>query len=124
MTGPFARAACLAGPASADVTVKGDAAAWREVTAAYAKLNALPGYRIKTEVPGGGTLVVEIVPATRAMHSVAHTPSGDVEMIAVGDQTRFRGTMPGAPAGWQCAGVPSVPRLTDPTAIQGTVDVA
>src|SRR5215470_5611755 len=123
MTGPFARAACLAGPASADVTVKGDQAAWREVTAAYAKLNALPGYRIKTEVPGGGTLVMEMVPANRGMHSVAHTPNGDLEMIALGDQTRLRGTAPGAPAGWQCTGVPSVPKF-DPTAIQGTVDVA
>lgn len=115
---------CLAGPASADLTVKGDAAAWREVIAAYAKLNALPGYRIKTDVPGGGTLVMEMVPATRGMHSLAHTASGDIEMIAVGDQGRFRTTTPGAPAGWQCTGVPSVPRLNDPAAFQGTVDVA
>jgi hypothetical protein len=114
---------CLAAPASADLTVKGDQAAWREISAAYAKLNALPGYRIKTEVPGGGTLVMEMVPATRGMHSVAHTPNGDLEMIAVGDQTRLRGTAPGAPAGWQCTGVPSVPKF-DPAAIQGTVDVA
>jgi len=119
----FALITGLAGPASADLTVKGDQAAWREVTAAYAKLNALPGYRIKTEVPGGGTLVMEMVPATRSMHSVAHTPNGDIEMIVVGDQTRLRGTAPGAPAGWQCAGVPLVPKL-DPTAIQGTVEVA
>src|SRR5215469_15947870 len=95
----FALITGLAGPASADLTVKGDQAAWREVTAAYAKLNALPGYRIKTEVPGGGTLVMEMVPATRSMHSVAHTPNGDIEMIVVGDQTRLRGTAPGAPAG-------------------------
>jgi hypothetical protein len=110
-------------PASADLTVTGDGAAWNEVIAAYGKLNALPGYRIKTAVPGGGTMVLEMVPATPAMHTVIQTPNGNAEMIAVSGQTRMRTTMPGAPAGWQCAGAPPMPPL-DPKSFQGTVNVA
>jgi hypothetical protein len=113
----------LAGPASADLTVKGDAAAWREVVAAYGKLTGLSGYRIRTAM-AQGSMVVEVAPASGAMHSTMQTPNGDAEFVVVGGQSRMRMTMQGAPAGWRCVSVPQMPRLSDPTAFQGTVDIA
>ncbi|HKX19871.1 MAG TPA: hypothetical protein VJT33_17855 [bacterium] len=110
-------------PASADLTVKGDAAAWREVVAAYQKLSALPGYRMRTTMPQG-SMVVEVAPAGKAMHSTVESSSGGAEFIIVGGQSRMRITAAGAPAGWRCMNVPRMPNVSDPTAIQGTVDVA
>lgn len=116
-------AAVLAGPASADLTVNGDAAAWREVTAAYQKLGALSGYRMKTAMPQG-SMVVEVVPATGAMHSTMQMQNGGAEFIVVGGQSRMRTTASGSPSGWRCVNAPQIPRMSDPTAFQGTVDVA
>jgi len=113
----------LAGPASAELTVKGDAAAWREVVAAYGKLNTLSGYRMKTTMPQG-SMVMEVAPGSGAMHSTVQSPNGDAEFIVVGGQSRMRTTMQGAPPGWRCVNIPRMPRLGDPTAFQGTVDVA
>ena len=116
--------AALTGPASGDATVNGDAAAWREVVAAYGKLNTLSGYRMKTTGPGGGTMVIEVTAGGTAMHAMMQMQDGEVEVVRVGDQMRVRMDMPGAPAGWRCQGVPPVPRLSDPIGFQGTVDVA
>lgn len=109
-------------PASAELTVKGDAAAWREVVAAYQKLSAMPGYRIRTTMPQG-SMVVEVAPADKAMHSTVESASGGAEFIIVGGQSRMRITASGAPAGWRCVNVPQMPNLSDPSAFQGTVDV-
>ncbi len=116
---------CLAAalPASADLTVKGDAAAWREVVAAYQKLSALPGYRFRTTVPQG-SMIVEVAPADKAMHSTMQSANGGAEFIVVGGQSRMRMTAAGAPPGWRCVNVPKMPNMSDPTAFQGTVDVA
>lgn len=111
-------------PASADVTVTGDTAAWQEVIAAYRKLNALPGYRMKTAMAGGQSMVIEVAQGGTAMHSTMQGSSGGMEMVKVGDQIRFRIDAAGAPGGWRCTGVPPVLRAGDPTAVQGTVDVA
>ena len=113
-----------AGAASADLTVKGDQAAWKDVTAALGKLNALPGYRMKMLMPGGQTMIVEITQGGNAMRSTVQGQGGGMEMIKVGDQSRYRITAPGAPAGWQCQGIPSIPRANDLTAVQGTVEIA
>lgn len=120
----LALAAGLAGPASADLTVRGDAAAWREVVAAYGKLNTLSGYRMKMAMPGAGTMVIEVTSGGTAMHSMMQGQGGEMETVRVGDQMRVRMNMPGAPPGWRCQGVPPMPRLSDPTVFQGTVDVA
>lgn len=115
----------LAGAASAELTVKGDTAAWQEVLAAYGKLNALPGYRMKISMAPGQTMVIEVAPGASAMHSTMQSQNGGMEMIVVGDQSRYRITASGAPPGWQCRGVPRMPRPGDLTsAVQGTVDVA
>lgn len=113
----------LARPASADLTVKGDASAWREVVAAYGKLNGLSGYRMRTTMPQG-SMVVEAVPGNGAMHSTMQSPNGEMEIVVVGGQSRMRTTAQGAPAGWRCVNIPQMPRLSDPTAFQGTVDIA
>lgn len=110
-------------PAAGDLTVKGDAAAWREVIAAYQKLSALSGYRIRTAMPQG-SMVVEVAPADKAMHSTVESSSGGAEFTIVGGQSRMRITASGAPAGWRCVNVPQMPNMSDPTAFQGTVDVA
>lgn len=114
----------FAGAASADLTVKGDEAAWREVTAALGKLNALPGYRMKMVMPGGQTMVIEVAQGGNALRSTVQGQGAGMEMIKVGDQSRYRMTGTGAPAGWQCQGIPPIPRANDPATMQGTVDVA
>jgi hypothetical protein len=114
----------LAGPASADLTVKGDQAAWREVMAAFGKLNALPGYRMKMAMPGGQTMIIDVAQAGNAMHSTMQGQGGGMEMIRVGDQARYRMSTPGAPAGWMCQGIPPMPRANDPAGLQGAVEVA
>ena len=110
-------------PAAAELTVKGDAAAWREVVAAYQKLGALPGYRIRTTMPQG-SMIVEVAPADKAMHSTMESSSGGAEFIIVGGQSRMRVTASGAPAGWRCVNLPQMPNMSDPSAVQGAVDVA
>jgi hypothetical protein len=110
-------------PASAELNVKGDTAAWREVIAAYGKLSALSGYRIKGAM-AQGSMVVDVAPASKAMHSTIQSPNGGAEVIVVGAESRYRTTVQGAPTGWRCMSVPRTPRLDDPTAFQGTVDIS
>jgi hypothetical protein len=114
----------FAGAASADLKVKGDEAAWKEVTAALGKLSALPGYRMKMLTPGGQTMVVEVAHGGTEMRATVQGQGGGMEIVRVGDQARYRMTAPGAPAGWTCQGIPPLPRANDPTAMQGTVEVA
>jgi len=116
--------AAFACAASADLTVKGDQAAWKEVTAALGKLNTLAGYRMKMPTPGGQTMIVEVTQGGNAMRATVQGQGGGMEMIRVGDQSRYRMTAPGAPPGWTCEGMPSIPRAGDLAALQGTVDVA
>ncbi len=91
----------LAAPASAQVTVNGDAAAWREVMAAYQRLEALRTYRMKftgVGVPGAGA-VTEVVNPDRS-RTVVDLGQGGMEFVTVGKDTRTRlGN-----AAWQCQG--------------------
>ncbi len=114
-----------AGAAQADLTVKGDTAAWGDVVAAYKKLASLPGFRMKVSSGGAGPMmVVEVVPPD-SLHTTMQTGSGGMEMVSVKGQSRFRMNMPGAPAGWQCQGVPPIQLPRDPTRdVQGTVEVS
>ncbi len=114
--------AAAAAGASAELTVKGDAAAWPEVTEAYAKLNALPGYRMKM-ITGAQTMIIEVAPAGGAMHMTMQGTGGGMETLMAGGQVRYRVNAQGAPAAWMCQGVPPVPRVGDPTAVQGTVEI-
>jgi hypothetical protein len=89
--------------ASAELTVKGDAAAWPEVTEAYAKLNALPGYRMKM-ITGAQTMIIEVAPAAGAMHMTMQGTGGGMETIMAGGQVRYRVNAQGAPAAWDVSG--------------------
>lgn len=109
---------------AAELSVKGDAAAWREVMAAYDKLSALAGYKMKGTMPGGQTMVVEMARAGTALHMTMQGGNGAMEVIRVGDQSRYRMTAPGAPAGWMCQGLPEFQKPGDPAALQGTVEIA
>jgi len=117
-------ALALAETASADLTVKGDDAAWREVQAAYAKLNALSGYRMKSSMPGGGNMLVEVTSGGAAMHMLIHSSNGDIESYLTGGQVRMKMNVPGSPQQWQCQNAPAsmVPQ-TDTAKFEGTVDV-
>ena len=109
--------------ALADVTVKGDQAAWGEIAGAFEKLNALSGYRMKSSEEGQ-IIVFEIVPSQRASHIVAENQFGGMEIIIVGSDSRFRTKVRGVPTAWQCQAVPQNARPTDPMSIEGIVEVA
>ncbi len=116
--------------ASAELTVKGDQTAWAEVAAAYKKLYALSGFRMKLVAPEGQpSMVTEMVPPNSfhtmiEMGAGSASGSGSMEMISVGGQARYRVNMPGAPAQWMCQGGPPVQVPSDPSAVQGTVEAA
>ncbi len=114
-----------AGAAQADLTVKGDTAAWGDVVAAYRKLASLPGFRMKVSSGGAGPMmVVEVVPPD-SLHTTMQTGSGAMEMVSVKGQSRFRINMPGGPPGWQCQGVPPIQLPRDPTReVEGTVEAS
>jgi hypothetical protein len=115
----------LAGTASADITVKGDQAAWQEVQAAYGKLKALAGYRMKMDTPGA-SMMMEVASGGTAMHMIMRSAQGSVESYFVNGQIRVKNDMPDAQPGWHCSGAPSAAMAgpPDPTKIQGTVDIS
>ena len=109
--------------AQAELTVKGDTAAWDEVAAAFKKLGALSAYRMKT-TSSKGTIIMEIVPP-HSFHSIFETGGGTHEMMNVNGQGRSRLTgLARVPSRWQCFEVPA-PNFDDSFAsVQGTVDVS
>jgi hypothetical protein len=107
--------------AHAELTVKGDAAAWDEVAVAFKKLDALSAYRMKI-TSKAGTDVMEIV-SPNAFHSISQMGTTTNEVMNVNGQARSRITgLPGVPSGWQCFEV-TPPNFSDSLAgVQGTVD--
>lgn len=92
--------------AGAQVTVRGDAAAWQEVTAAFERLGRLRSYRMKITTPGQpASTVIEVVMPDR-FRTVIQAEGATIESIVVGRETRFRITGEGMPAVWQCQGRP------------------
>lgn len=117
----------LATPAGvrAELTVKGDQAAWAEMTAAYKKLQGLSGYRMKLSTgQAGQEMVMEIVPPASSRTTIP-AAGGSMETVTVNGQTRFRMNIPGAPGTWQCQGAPPIQIPRDPTeGAQGTMEVS
>src|SRR5688572_17918358 len=114
--------------ASAQVTVKGDAAAWREVGAAYQNLGKLKTYRMKMTASGQpGAMVLEKVNPDRT-RTIMQGQGFSMETISVGNETRSRTTGTGMPQGWQCqsaqsqAGPPA--SASNPVASKGEVTVS
>jgi hypothetical protein len=118
----------LATAAGAQVTIKGDAAAWREVMAAHQNLAKLKTYRMKMITTGQTeAFVIEKVNPNRSRMKM-QTQGVSMETIVVGKETRTRMTgAPGMPAGWQCqspqaqAGTPG--QAPDPVSAKGEVTI-
>ncbi len=111
--------------ARAELTVKGDQAAWAELSAAYKKLQGLSGYRMKHSTgQAGQEVVTEIVPPASSRTTIP-VAGGSMETVTVNGQTRSRMNAPGAPGAWQCPGTPPVEIPRDPAeGAQGTVEVS
>jgi len=118
--------------ASAQVTVKGDAAAWREISAAHGNLAKLKTYRMKIAATGQPeAIVMEKVNPDRT-RMIIQAQGVSMETIVVGNETRTRmsgtGMPAGSPAGWQCqpAQAQAGPRgsAPDPTKAKGEVTVS
>lgn len=87
-------------------SVKGDIAAWAEITAAFKKLTALRGYRVHQTLTRGSAIVnsaiFEIAPPN-SVHVRGQMSSTIVlEVIAVGKETRDRVVEQGIPSPWRC----------------------
>jgi hypothetical protein len=101
-------------------TVKGDATAWKEILAAFNRMNAAKTFRMKGTI-GVTAAVVEAVMPNR-YHTRMEWPEGKVfEAIRVGSEVRFRNDG----QRWTCA-----PALqlnlpnTDPSGLSATVVAA
>jgi len=107
--------------ALADVTVQGDPTAWAEIITAYRKLNALPGYRIKSESPSENLAALSEVVPGKAFHTVIQEEGfTTLETVTVGTDSRYRFIFRGQPGMWQCETRPVRPE-PDPTDLQGLV---
>ncbi len=111
----------LATVAHADLAVSGDQAAWQELVAAVQLLNA-SSYRARVTVRVVGDAPVqvtdlsfEIVPPDK-LHMTLQTPQGELEIVIVGDDSRFR-AVPGSggPGPWQCNPIRRDPSAASPT---------
>jgi hypothetical protein len=118
--------------AYADVTVRGDVAAWRETHTAFKKLSALSAYRVKiTSFLFSRVTDFEIVRPNSTHFVSRRTIDGRTdEVINVNGQIRRRTTGdPGVAAEWRCL-TSDPPRLDDGfvpfefVAPNGTVDVS
>jgi len=118
----------LAAGAGAQVTVKGDAAAWREVTAAYENLGKLKSFRMKMEPVGqtDGAFVIEKVPPDRSRVLIQSQQGVGIEMISVGNEVRSRvNTGPNQATPWQCRAAPGQARSEpDPLKAKGEVTIS
>jgi hypothetical protein len=91
----------MAGAMTPAPAAQGDPAAKAEVLAAFHKLNALSGYRMKVITADGTALEGEIVPPDRE-HWTGRGAQLSGEWIRVGNAVRTRFIIGGAPGGWQC----------------------
>lgn len=116
--------AAAAGTASfAAPTVKGDAAAWNEVLAAFRKLYGLPGYRMKISVTDGTVGLAEFAPPN--FHWKVQPKMGPVaEFFSVGSQSAMRYAGPQMPGGGMCRKGASMQKpFKDPADFQGEITV-
>lgn len=110
--------------AAAQLTVKGDARAWQEVTAAYEKLAKLKSYRVKMTMEGQpGAMVTEHVNPGRT-RMVMTVQGMTLESVTVDGKTAYRQTG-GGPQGsaWTCRSMPAggVQAPPEPKAFKGEV---
>ena len=116
----------IAAAATAAPTVQGDAAAYEEIVAAFKKLHALPGYRMRVALPDGSSVQGEFAPPNS--HWTMHTNKGNViDSYVVGNTSAMKMSGAGIPGGGQCRRNPgSRPAqfFHDPTEFNGQVTVS
>lgn len=88
-------------PSQATVSVTGDQAAWKEIGAAFQKLDATT-YRMTMTAPGQTVLVEHVPPDSKRTITTITGQVGEIESITVGGETRVRVIGPGASANWIC----------------------
>jgi hypothetical protein len=101
----------------------GDPAAWAEVVAAFTKLSALPGYRVKVASPSEELTADRDVVPGKALHELIHDHQLTLETITVGGDSRHRLIVAGRAGAWRCDRKPHGLE-PDPTTMQDTVRAA
>jgi hypothetical protein len=94
-------AAVFDAPSQAAVSIAGDQAAWKEIGAAFQKLDAVT-YRMTMTAPGQTVIVEHMPPDSRRTITTITGQVGEIESITVGGETRVRVIGPGASASWTC----------------------
>jgi len=98
-------------PARSDPLVTGDQGAWQEVVTAYQKLNASssrvsgPMILVQGASQAHSDLVMEVVPPSRIHVTIRITTGGTqggIEIVVVGDESRFRLLSANGEGPWQC----------------------
>lgn len=112
-----AAVAAAGGSTLAAPTVKGDTAAWGEITAAFKKLYVLPGFRVKVSVSDGTAAIAEF--ASPSIHWIVQSSQGSVETFVVGSESAVR--FAGQCRRTQTTGM-NIP-YKDPTSLTGDVTV-
>lgn len=113
-----------AASAGAQLTIKGDAAAFQEVQEARKRLHALRSYRTKlTSAGSNSTLIFERVKPDRS-RSIQYLDNLIIESIGVAGEIRIRMIRSGKPGVWECASKkpPPQPSRSNPDA-KGEVTV-
>jgi len=111
--------------AQGQVTVKGDARAWQEVSAAYDRLAKLRTYRTKMKFEGQPTtMVVEYVNPDRS-RTLMQAEGFTMETVSVGGRAQYRTISGGTPTPWQCQKPPTAaPTAEDARSARGEVTIS
>jgi len=119
-------AGTAAGTAPAAPRVQGDAAAFEEIVAAFRKLYALPGYRMKVALSDASSFEAEFAPPNS--HWTVHTIQGGViDSYFVGNTSAAKMSGAGVPGGGQCRRSPGAKPgqcFRDPTEFSGEMTVS
>jgi hypothetical protein len=111
-------------PAGAAVAVTGDQAAWREIGAAFHKLETT-SYRMTITAPGQTIITEHVPPDARRTITTITGQVGEIESITVGSESRFRVIRSGASANWVCGDEgPQPPTMLTIEGVGMAVDVA
>ncbi len=110
-------------PALAGAAAGDDPQAWAELVAAYKKLHALSGYRVRVDSPSEQlTAVYEVIPG-RAVHRVIQEPGLTLETVSVGGDSRYRVIINKKSRSWACD-TKAATSEPEPTSVPGPVKTA
>jgi len=108
--------------------LSGDRDAWAEISTAFDKMRALPGYRVRQMIARGSTIVnsatFEVVPPDSAHITGQMSPTIILEVIAVGKETRDRVIDHGVSTPWRCNVIKTPSLLPGPDSSQVDITVS